>query len=93
MADAAGRAVRAAFLKQVLSRYAFKVETAGDLVVARLKLIEAETAENALRLLGRLCAFARQRDTSLTSAAAADAMGRAFFEALEATDAQPGKTP
>jgi pyruvate,water dikinase len=87
LADTCSRAARAAFLKQVLSRYDFKVETAGDLVVARLKMIEPETAERALRLLGRLCAFARQRDTSLTSAADAEAMERLFFKALETADA------
>ena len=83
LADAAGRAARAAFLSRVLARYDFKVETAGDLVVARLKLVEPETAEAALRLVGNLCAFARQRDTELTNAADAAALEKAFYQACD----------
>jgi pyruvate,water dikinase len=93
LANAAGRAARATFLQRILSRYDFKVETAGDLVVARLKLIEPDTAEKALHLLGRLCAFARQRDTSLTSPADAEALEAAFSQALETAAAQRENAP
>jgi pyruvate,water dikinase len=82
LANAAGREARAFFLRQVLARYDFKVETAGDLVVARLKLVEPETAEAALRLLGCLCAFARQRDTGLANEGDAAALERKFRQAL-----------
>lgn len=81
MAGAAGREARAAFLQRVLGRYDFKVAVSGDLVVARLKGIEAETGSEALRLVGRLCAFARQRDTGLAGPADAAALEQAFFEA------------
>jgi pyruvate, water dikinase len=90
MATAAGRAARAVFLRRVLERYDFKVTTAGDLVVARLKLIEPETAEAALRLLGRLCAFARQRDTGHPDAAALEAV---FFSIASGGEVSPGEAP
>ena len=83
MANAAGRAARAAFLRRVLDRYDFKVTVAGDLVVARLKCIEPDTAARTLEIVGRLCAFSRQRDTGQPDAAALEA---AFF----ARDDAPG---
>jgi len=91
LADAAGRAARAAFIRQVLARQDFKVEVTGDLVVARLKLIEPETAEEVLRLLGSLCAFARQRDTGLSNMDDARALQRLFFEIRERSLAQQEK--
>uniref|UniRef100_I2PYK5 Phosphoenolpyruvate synthase/pyruvate phosphate dikinase n=1 Tax=Desulfovibrio sp. U5L TaxID=596152 RepID=I2PYK5_9BACT len=95
MAGPAGREARAAFLQRILSRYDFKVEVSGDLVVARLKFIEPETGGEALRLVGRLCAFARQRDTGLTGPADAAALEQAFFEAsgLTATAGPGGLAP
>ncbi len=82
LANAAGRAARAAFVRHVLARYEFKVEASGDLVVGRLKLVEPETAEEALSLVGSLCAFARQRDTELTDDGDAALLEAAFFETL-----------
>lgn len=93
LADAAGRNARAAFLRRVLARFDFKVETAGDLVTARRKMIEDNAALEALRLLGSLCAFARQRDTALTGPEAAEAMEQAFLEARRAADAREEATP
>ena len=93
MAGSGARRARAAFLHMVLARLGFKVETAGDLVVARRKLLEAEEAEDALRLLGALCAFARQRDTGLAgeddALALADAFRAALTAAKDAAEARP----
>lgn len=93
LANAAGRAARAAFVRHVLARYEFKVEASGDLVVGRLKLVEPETAEEALRLIGSLCAFARQRDTELTDDSDAVRLEAAFFEALEKSRAPKEDRP
>ena len=81
MAQAAGRAARAAFLLRVLSRCDFKAEAEGDLVVARLKMVEFETAAAALSLLGRLTAFTRQRDVGLAGPGDVDALEAEFAAA------------
>jgi len=93
MAGTGARRARAAFLHMVLARLGFKVETAGDLVVARRKLLEAEEAEDALRLLGALCAFARQRDTGLSGEDDALALADAFRAALAAAKDAAGARP
>ncbi len=93
LADAAGKNARAACVGRILSRRGFKVETAGELATARRKMIEPEPALEALRLLGALCAFARQRDTGLSGPGAAEALERAFLDAWEAADPDGGKTP
>lgn len=93
MAGSGARRARAAFLHMVLARLGFKVETAGDLVVARRKLLEAEEAEDALRLLGALCAFARQRDTGLSGEDDALALADAFRAALAAAKDAAGARP
>ncbi|EFL49646.1 pyruvate phosphate dikinase PEP/pyruvate-binding [Solidesulfovibrio fructosivorans JJ]] len=80
MAHATARAARAAFLLRLLSRFDFKASAEGDLVVARLKMVEAEVAEAALTLLGRLTAFTRQRDVGLSGPDDVDAL-EADFEA------------
>ncbi len=72
LADAAGKNARTAFLRRILARCDFKVETAGDLVTARRKMVEDAQALEGLRLLGALCAFARQRDTELSGPDAAE---------------------
>lgn len=92
LANADGRAARALFLQRVLSRHDFRVDVAGDMVVARAKMIEPEAGEAALRLLGALCAFARQRDTSLTGPDAATALERAFVHTYEAATRQGGES-
>lgn len=93
LADAAGKNARATFLRRVLARYDFKVEAAGDLVTARRKMIEDAPALEALRLLGSLCAFARQRDTELSGQEAAEALEQAFLEAWRGAAADKGATP
>jgi pyruvate,water dikinase len=93
MAGSGARRARAAFLHMVLARLGFKVETAGDLVVARRKLLEAGEAEDALRLLGALCAFARQRDTGLAGEDDALALAGAFRAALAAARDAAGARP
>lgn len=74
-------------MRRILARYDFKVEAAGDLVTARRKMIEDAPALMALRLLGGLCAFARQRDTDLSGQGAVEALERAFGEAWRAASA------
>ncbi|MEA4857606.1 MAG: PEP-utilizing enzyme [Solidesulfovibrio sp.] len=81
LADAAGKNARTAFLRRILARCDFKVETAGDLVTARRKMVEDAQALEGLRLLGALCAFARQRDTELSGPDAAQSLERAFLAA------------
>ncbi len=78
LADAAGRAARAAFLRRVLDRFDFKVSVDGDLVVGRLKMVAAEAAEEALRLLGRITAFVRQRDVGLSGGQGVEALEAEF---------------
>lgn len=92
MAGPAGREARALFLRRVLARSDFKVTAEGDLVVARLKMVEAASAEEALRLLGRLCAFARQRDTGMAGPADAEALEQAFFDACADSQHREGST-
>jgi pyruvate,water dikinase len=71
-----GRAARAQFMTRVLARHDFKATATGDLVVARLKRVDAAAGREALRLLGCLCAFSRQRDTGRPDAVALE---QAFF--------------
>jgi pyruvate, water dikinase len=86
LGNPSGRAARALFMMRVLARHDFKATAEGDLVVARLKRVEARTGEAALRLLGSLCAFSRQRDTGRPDA---DALETAFL-ALLGSSAPPG---
>ncbi len=91
MAPIAARARRAQFLRNVLAGYDFKVETQGDLVVARLKMIEPARGEEILHILGRLTAFTRQRDTGLLSDADAAALETLFLEKSGLADCSDAK--
>ena len=75
---------------RVLARHDFKATAEGDLVVGRLKRVDARTGETALRLVGALCAFSRQRDTGRPDA---DALEAAFFERLLGDNAPGGLRP
>jgi pyruvate, water dikinase len=88
VAPIAARARRASFLRNILARFDFKVEVQGDLVVARLKMIEPGREERILFILGQLTAFTRQRDTGLLSDADAAALENAFLSAA-GLDAEP----
>ncbi len=88
IAPIAARARRAAFLRNILSRFDFKVEARGDLVVARLKMIEPGREEHILEILGKLTSFTRQRDTGLLSDADAVALEDVFLQAAGLDGAQ-----
>lgn len=81
LADPERRARRATFIKDVLEAMDFKVTVNGDLVIGRLKLVEAGLLRSALFILGALTAFSKQRDTSL----ATDADTRALFDSFATT--------
>jgi pyruvate,water dikinase len=65
--DMTRRSRRAQLLARILSRSDFKVDTKGDLVVARILHLPREDMQNQLRLLGRLIGFTRQLDIQLRS--------------------------
>jgi len=65
--DLTRRSRRAQLLANILSHYHFKVETKGDLVVAKVLHLPREDQENRLRVLGRLIGFTRQLDIQLRS--------------------------
>ena len=65
--DMTRRSRRAQLLASILSRCDFKVDTRGDLVVARILHLPREDMHNQLRLLGRLIGFTRQLDIQLRS--------------------------
>ena len=54
-------------LASILSRCDFKVDTKGDLVVARILHLPREDMHTQLCLLGRLIGFTRQLDIQLRS--------------------------
>jgi pyruvate,water dikinase len=65
--DMTRRSRRAQLLASILSRSDFKVDTKGDLVVARILHLPPEEMRTQLRLLGRLIGFTRQLDIQLRS--------------------------
>jgi len=65
--DDTRRSRRAKFLGEVLANNDFRIELHGDLVVARLKKLDAESMRQRLYLLGMLIGFTRQLDVMMTS--------------------------
>ncbi len=63
--DITRRSRRAQLLAKVLSRYDFKVDIKGDLIVARIMHLPVEEMESRLEMLGRLVGFTRQLDIQL----------------------------
>lgn len=63
--DLTRRSRRAQVLARILSRHHFKVDTKGDLVVARCLHLPQEEIGRRLELLGRLIGFTRQLDIQL----------------------------
>jgi len=59
------RSRRAKLLEAILSRYHFKVDVKGDLVVARVLHLSEEDMIQRLQMLGRLVGFTRQLDIQL----------------------------
>ncbi len=67
LADARKRERRARFIYHVLTAMDFNVSQKGDLVVGRLKWAPPICLRQAIRTLGMLTVFMRQRDTALHS--------------------------
>ncbi len=65
--DLTRRSRRALLLEKILSQFHFKVDTKGDLVVAKVLHLPREDMEQRLQLLGRLIGFTRQLDIQLRS--------------------------
>jgi pyruvate,water dikinase len=65
--DLTRRSRRAQLLDKILSQFHFKVDTKGDLVVAKVLHLPREDMEQRLQLLGRLIGFTRQLDIQLRS--------------------------
>lgn len=78
--DLTRRSRRAQLLAKILSQYHFKVDTKGDLVVAKVLHLPQEEQEHRLRVLGRLIGFTRQLDIQLRSDEDIPEFVEAFFE-------------
>jgi pyruvate,water dikinase len=63
--DMTRRSRRAQLLSRILSQYHFKVDTKGDLVVAKVLHLPREDMQERLKVLGRLIGFTRQLDIQL----------------------------
>ena len=61
------RHLRAILLREILEKLNFKVAVTGDLVVASLKKLDAESILSILKDIGRLIGFSRQLDTQMQS--------------------------
>ncbi|MCB2185140.1 MAG: pyruvate, water dikinase [Deltaproteobacteria bacterium] len=65
--DLARRTRRAQFLAEVLSRYDFRTEVRGDLVIGRIKKLPAFRMLEKMHQLGRLVSYSRQLDVKMQS--------------------------
>jgi pyruvate,water dikinase len=63
--DLTRRSRRAQLIARILSSYHFKVETKGDLVVARINFLSEDETGEMLEVLGHLIGFTRQLDIQL----------------------------
>ncbi len=78
--DMTRRSRRAQLLAKILSQYHFKVDTKGDLVVAKVLHLPREDMEERLKVLGRLIGFTRQLDIQLRSDEDIPEFVEAFFD-------------
>jgi pyruvate,water dikinase len=78
--DLTRRSRRAQLLAKILSQYHFKVDTKGDLVVAKVLHLPREDMEYRLEVLGRLIGFTRQLDIQLRSDEDIPEFVDAFFQ-------------
>lgn len=79
LADPERRGRRARFIGRVLATMEFKAEVKGDLVIARLKMMESPVLHTALVVLGALTSYTRQQDTNMRSEAELEAMYTEFI--------------
>ena len=78
--DMTRRSRRAQLLQKILSQFHFKVDTKGDLVVAKVLHLPREDMEQRLQVLGRLVGFTRQLDIQLRSDEDVPEFVEAFFD-------------
>jgi len=76
----AGKALRIAFLSQVLTRLGYEVETAGDLLQAALKGLDCPAMEEVLDQTGRLLGCSRLLDLAIPSEADVHRLTELFFK-------------
>jgi pyruvate,water dikinase len=77
--DLTRRSRRAQLLDKILSQFHFKVDTKGDLVVAKVLHLPRADMEQRLQALGRLIGFTRQLDIQLRSDEDVPEFVEAFF--------------
>jgi pyruvate, water dikinase len=65
--DPQRRSRRARLIHETLARYDFNVDLRGDLVIGRIKKLDAESMRRKMVLLGQLVGFTRQLDVKMTS--------------------------
>jgi pyruvate,water dikinase len=80
--DLTRRSRRAQLLAKILTQYHFKVDTKGDLVVARVLHLPQEDMQDRLKVLGRLIGFTRQLDIQLRHDEDIPEFVEAFFEQM-----------
>ncbi|MGD9947300.1 MAG: PEP-utilizing enzyme [Desulfobulbus sp.] len=80
LADPERRGRRARFIGRVLAAMEFKTSITGDLVIARLKLMEPDILRAALFALGALTAYTRQQDTNMRNEADLERRFNVFAE-------------
>ncbi len=78
--DLTRRSRRAQLLDKILSQFHFKVDTKGDLVVAKVLHLPQDDMEQRLQALGRLIGFTRQLDIQLRSDEDVPEFVEAFFQ-------------
>lgn len=78
-ADGARRERRVRFIASVLASLDFKVQTRGDLLVARLGQFDHDALLARLEDMGRLCMCTRQMDMLMDSDASPEYFARAFL--------------
>lgn len=88
VSDLTRRSRRAKVLEEVLSRYDFRVELHGDLVVARIKKLDEQSMRHRLFLLGLLVGFTRQLDVKMTSEEQVGWYGKKLKTLLEEANEQ-----
>jgi pyruvate, water dikinase len=87
--DLTRRSRRAQLLEKILSQFHFKVDTKGDLVVAKVLHLPREDMEQRLQALGRLIGFTRQLDIQLRSDEDVPEFVEAFFDQNSRLREQP----
>jgi len=80
--DLTRRSRRAKLLADILSKYHFKVDTKGDLVIARILHLPQEEIRRRLLVLGQLIGFTRQLDMQLKSDEDVPVFTEKFLEGL-----------